>query len=1129
MLLLSSLLSTAFAAPVLIIEDGAPEVSDMALSLEAYGHTVSVSSDFGFLEYEFSGDEVDLQDYDVVIWMDGEGSASFSMAEAGQWALHDYVLAGGGVLLFGQNGFNYLSGKHSELEPLIPIRSWWVDTAGWYRPVDEEHPLGEGFSEDEWTVIDGAEIRDSVPSFGLVTWNTYPGWDETFIGSVAFEEGEGRGVQWSLWGNAGSSLNQTNWSDDGVATMLDNSVRWAGQGPPRVDVGGPYVVDAGDMIELDGSGSVPRGDAELETYTWEVDGSVIEDDGETVVFDSSGYDGPVLVDVTLMVEDDDGRIGTDSTTLMIENAPPVVVDVDCTVEGSEGEALTFRASAEDPEEADTLTFAWWSDDVLMGDGDETALTFEQDGTFEVEVAVTDDDGDTTWAACPAPIVIENVAPEITGEAVAVIDALETYIFAPGVVDPGVLDEQFWSVAGPTGMGVDPMTGVVTWEPGIDDVGSSTVVLTVTDGVDEGSKTWDIDVRWPDTDGDGVRGDEDCDDTDSAVYPGADEACDAIDSDCDGDLVDDFDDTDDDGTPDCTDEDADGDGFDSSIDCDDTDSAVYPGAIELCDFLDSDCDGYVADEFPDADGDDLPDCVDEDSDDDGIPDVYEAEVGLDSEDPSDASSDDDGDGRTALEEYETGSDPTVYDGPGVPNPYLPADGDEMTTLPAVLVVIDADAPLGQPLTHSMLIALDEALSTVVSSTEDLPGSPDGETTGWLLDIELEENTWYYWTAWAQDAYTTGEAMEPARFFVNQYNEAPGVPGIDRPLDGSTATELELVAIPPEDPDLDALNLVFSLEFEDGTLISSAAVEPSDGLASWAPPVDADDGDSFCWSVRAIDEHDLEGPASEPSCFVIETTDLPPSAPDFEVPSDDRVSTLTPEFVVSNGVDPEGQATTHVFELDLSPTFDSDALQSAVIDSGSDGTTRWSPELPLEEDTLVHVRVLCSDGINDSDWAIAEYFVSATNNPPNVPVLLNPADGVGWSEGQILEATLSIDPEGETVTHDLMVMDLRDQVTVEATDVEADGDLVSWNPGDLEDGQYQWSARAVDASGVESDWATPRTFYVGSLEYADQPELDGVEDFSKNAGCSCSQGPVRGQWVWLVLGALGLLQRRKRPRC
>ena len=231
MLIFSSLLSAALAAPVFIIEDGAPEVDDMVLSLETAGHTVSVSSDFDFLEYEFTGEEVDLQDYDVVLWMDGETSAPYSMAEEGQWALHDYVIGGGGVVLFGQNGFNYLAGKNDELGSLIPIRSWWVDIAGWYRPVDEEHPLSEGFTEDSWTATGGAEIRDSTPSFGLATWITNPGWDETFVGSVAFEEGAGRGVQWALWGNASSPYNQTDWANDDVAMMLDNSVRWAGQGP----------------------------------------------------------------------------------------------------------------------------------------------------------------------------------------------------------------------------------------------------------------------------------------------------------------------------------------------------------------------------------------------------------------------------------------------------------------------------------------------------------------------------------------------------------------------------------------------------------------------------------------------------------------------------------------------------------------------------------------------------------------------------------------------------------------------------------------------------------------------------------------------------------------------------------
>ena len=125
----------------------------------------------------------------------------------------------------------------------------------------------------------------------------------------------------------------------------------------------------------------------------------------------------------------------------------------------------------------------------------------------------------------------------------------------------------------------------------------------------------------DGDGDGESipgcGGSDCDDEDASTYPGAPELCDAVDSDCNGDLIDTFPDIDADGLPDCIDDDADGDGWSSADgDCDDTDSAVSPGAGELCDTTDSDCDGDLVDGFDDFDGDSLPDCADPDDDGDG---------------------------------------------------------------------------------------------------------------------------------------------------------------------------------------------------------------------------------------------------------------------------------------------------------------------------------------------------------------------------------------------------------------------------------------------------------------------------------------------------------------------------------
>ena len=108
---------------------------------------------------------------------------------------------------------------------------------------------------------------------------------------------------------------------------------------------------------------------------------------------------------------------------------------------------------------------------------------------------------------------------------------------------------------------------------------------------------------------------DCDDSDASIHPDAEEVCNDIDDDCDT-LVDDDDDT---VAPDATwYADADSDGFgdaeastvscaapsgyaDDADDCDDTDPAVNPDAVEVCDALDNDCDTLVDD---DDDGVDL---------------------------------------------------------------------------------------------------------------------------------------------------------------------------------------------------------------------------------------------------------------------------------------------------------------------------------------------------------------------------------------------------------------------------------------------------------------------------------------------------------------------------------------------
>ena len=121
--------------------------------------------------------------------------------------------------------------------------------------------------------------------------------------------------------------------------------------------------------------------------------------------------------------------------------------------------------------------------------------------------------------------------------------------------------------------------------------------TVKVGVDDNSDA----LIQADADADGYLEDEDCDDSDPSIHPGATEVCDSIDNNCNDEV--------DEGVSSLFYLDTDNDGFGTEADtiqacdapegyvpngndCDDSNAEIFPSAPEICDDVDNDCDTFI---------------------------------------------------------------------------------------------------------------------------------------------------------------------------------------------------------------------------------------------------------------------------------------------------------------------------------------------------------------------------------------------------------------------------------------------------------------------------------------------------------------------------------------------------------
>lgn len=163
--------------------------------------------------------------------------------------------------------------------------------------------------------------------------------------------------------------------------------------PPTARAGSDRIVDVDEVVAFDASASSDPGADDL-TYEWDLDGDGKYDAGGVEV--DHQYRSEGTYDVTLRVSDGDGGIDTDTASVKVKNVPPTAdAGPDLTV--VTGEPALDGTGSSEGDSSDTLTYKWDVDDdgTYEVDGAEPGYYYDETGTYNVTLQVSDGDGDDT--------------------------------------------------------------------------------------------------------------------------------------------------------------------------------------------------------------------------------------------------------------------------------------------------------------------------------------------------------------------------------------------------------------------------------------------------------------------------------------------------------------------------------------------------------------------------------------------------------------------------------------------------------------------------------------------------------------------------------------------------------------
>ncbi|HVX63619.1 MAG TPA: hypothetical protein VHC19_23555 [Pirellulales bacterium] len=185
---------------------------------------------------------------------------------------------------------------------------------------------------------------------------------------------------------------------------------------PNANPGGPYAVDEGGSVTLDGTQSTAVSGDSIVNYEWDFNYSPggtfnVYATGPTVAF--SANEEQATHNVALRVTDQYGLQSIATTTLTVTEEPPLA-DVSGPSSGVAGQPQMFTFTASDATPAEqagpyTYNIDWGDNSQQTISSSQLSIavdhSFSVDGAHVVQVSMTDADGDSTSATANTQITI----------------------------------------------------------------------------------------------------------------------------------------------------------------------------------------------------------------------------------------------------------------------------------------------------------------------------------------------------------------------------------------------------------------------------------------------------------------------------------------------------------------------------------------------------------------------------------------------------------------------------------------------------------------------------------------------------------------------------------------------------